>query len=100
MWAHKLFDGKTLWEHGAMTEASQDHTFATRFRIPRRMWDAYGRITARQGTDRTADLVAHVRTVIERDGDPADLADLAAADRELTERRSRKGGRPPKAKPE
>ncbi|MFE2407046.1 hypothetical protein ACFXDE_01745 [Kitasatospora sp. NPDC059408] len=82
-----------------MTEDS-DHTFATRFRIPRRMWDAYGRITDRQGTDRTADLVAHVRAVIQQHGTPEDLADLAAAEQELKERRSRKGGRPPKVKPE
>lgn len=80
-----------------MTDA--DHTFATRFRIPRRMWDAYGRITDRQGTDRTADLVAHVRAVIEQHGDDQDRADLAAADLELAERRSRKGGRPPKSAP-
>jgi hypothetical protein len=78
-----------------MTEDA-DHTFATRFRIPRRMWDAYGRITDRQGTDRTADLVAHVRDVIHEHGDDHDRAELAAADQELTERRSRKGGRPPK----
>lgn len=78
-----------------MTDAT-DHTFITRFRIPRPMWDAYGRITQRLSTDRTADLVAHVRAVIEEHGNEQDHADLAAADQELTARRSRKGGRPKK----
>jgi hypothetical protein len=76
---------------------SVDHTFTARFRCSRTMWEAYERVTARQGTDRTTDLVAHVRTVIEQHGDQHDLADLAAADQEVAERRSRKGGRPPKA---
>lgn len=78
-----------------MTDAT-DHTFITRFRIPRPMWDAYGRITQRLGTDRTADLVTHVRAVIEKHGDEQDLACLAAADQELAARRARKGGRPKK----
>jgi hypothetical protein len=75
---------------------ADDHTFATRFRIPRRMWDAYGRVTERLGTDRSADLVSHVRTQIARHGDDHDRAELAAAEQELAERRSRKGGRPGK----
>jgi hypothetical protein len=79
-----------------MAPDDKDHTFSTRFRIPRPMWDAYGRITQRLGTDRTADLVAHVRVVIEEHGDETDRRDLAAADQELAERRSRKGGRPKK----
>lgn len=74
----------------------KDHTFSTRFRIPRRMWDAYGRVAERLETDRTADLVDHVRAVIKDHGDARDLADLAAAEQELTERRARKGGRPKK----
>jgi hypothetical protein len=73
-----------------------DHTFVTRFRIPRRMWDAYGRVTERLGTDRSADLVDHVRTMVEQHGDTQDRADLAAAEQELAERRARKGGRPKK----
>lgn len=80
--------------------SEMDHTFITRFRIPRPMWDAYGRITQRLGTDRTADLVTHVRAVIEEHGDEQDRADLAAADQELAERRSRKGGRPKKEQTE
>jgi len=79
-----------------MTDAASDHTYATRFRIPRRMWDAYGRTTDRLGTDRTADLVDHVRATIKKHGDARDRADLVAAEVELAERRSRKGGRPPK----
>lgn len=78
-----------------MTPPDGDHTFATRFRLPRRMWDAYGRVLG--GRDRSADLLDHVRATIKERGDDRDLADLAAAEEELAERRSRKGGRPPKA---
>lgn len=74
----------------------KDHTFITRFRIPRPMWDAYGRVTERLGDDRTADLLGHVRAVIREHGTEQDLADLEAAEQELTERRARKGGRPRK----
>lgn len=81
-----------------MTEPAADHTYSTKFRIPRRMWDAYGRVTERLGTDRTADLLGHVRTVISEHGNDEDKAELAAAETELAERRSRKGGRPPQAK--
>ncbi|MFI6530501.1 hypothetical protein [Streptomyces uncialis] len=78
-----------------MTEPA-DHTYATRFRIPRRMWDAYGTAAARSGVDRSADLVDHVRTFIEQHGNEQELAELAAAEQELTDRRARKGGRPKK----
>lgn len=77
--------------------ADTDHTHHTRFRIPKPMWDAYGRVTERLGTNRSADLLDHVRARLKQHGDEQDLADLAAAEQELTERRSRKGGRPPKA---
>lgn len=73
-----------------------DHTHHTRFRIPRRMWDAYGRVTERLDTTRSADLLDHVRTTLQQHGDEQDLADLAAAEQELAERRARKGGRPRK----
>ena len=69
-------------------------TPTTPIRVPRSMWAAYGRICARLGRDRTEDLLAHMRRQIKRHGDEADLADLAAAEEELRERRSRKGGRP------
>jgi len=74
-----------------------DHTFVTRFRIPRRMWDAYGTAAARKGVDRSADLVNHVRDFIEQHGNDHERAELAAADQELAERRARKGGRPKKS---
>lgn len=73
---------------------SEDHTHHTRFRIPRVMWEAYGRVTDRLGTTRSARLLDHVRADIKAHGDERDLADLAAAEEELAERRSRKGGRP------
>ncbi|WAL93983.1 hypothetical protein [Streptomyces sp. Je 1-369] len=79
-----------------MAETSTDHTFSTKFRIPRRMWDAYGTAAGRQGIDRSADLVEHVRTFIQQHGDEHELAELAAAEEELAERRARKGGRPKK----
>lgn len=71
-------------------------TPTTPIRVPRLMWAAYGRVCARLGRDRTEDLLAHMRRQIKRHGEEQDLADLAAADAELAERRSRKGGRPRK----
>ena len=78
-----------------MPEAT-DHTFVTRFRIPRRMWDAYGTAADRQGIDRSTDLVDHVRDFIRTHGNAQELAELEAAEQELAERRARKGGRPKK----
>ncbi|OLT24380.1 hypothetical protein BJF79_13640 [Actinomadura sp. CNU-125] len=72
-------------------------TYITRFRVPRVMWEAYGRVAERIGVTRSADLLDHIRDVINAHGDEQDLADLARADRELSERRARKGGRPPKS---
>lgn len=66
-------------------------------RVPRPMWAAYERVCARLGRDRTEDITDHMRRRIKRHGDEQDLADLAAAEVELAERRSRKGGRPPKS---
>ena len=63
-------------------------------RVPRKMWDAYGRVVARMGKDRTEGLITHMRKMIKEFGDEADRADLEAAEDELRERRSRKGGRP------
>lgn len=76
--------------------SEMDHTFITKFRIPRRMWDAYGTAAAREGVDRSADLVDHVRSFIEQHGNEDERAELAAAEQELAERRARKGGRPKK----
>ncbi len=80
-----------------MSPPEADHTYTTKFRLPRRMWDAYGRIVGDR--ERSADLMDYVRRTIKERGTKADLADLAAAEEELDERHSRKGGRPPKAKP-
>lgn len=80
-----------------MAQDDKDHTFSTRFRIPKVMWDAYGRVTDRLGTDRSARLLDHIRSDINKHGDAEDLAALNAAERELTERRARKGGRPKKS---
>jgi len=66
-------------------------------RVPRLMWEAYNRVCARLGRDRTDDILDHIRGRIGAHGDARDLADLEAAEQELAERRSRKGGRPPKA---
>jgi hypothetical protein len=58
------------------------------------MWAAYGRVCTRLGRGRTEDLLDYMRRQIRRHGDETDRADLAAADEELRERRSRTGGRP------
>jgi hypothetical protein len=65
-------------------------------RVPLLLWDAYGRICGRLSTDRTADLLDHMRARIREHGDAQDIKDLEAAEVELAERRSRKGGRPPR----
>lgn len=75
-------------------------TPTTPIRVPRLMWAAYGRVCARLGRDRTEDLLAHMRRQVRRHGDEADLADLAAAETELAERRSRRGGRPRRTGPD
>lgn len=69
-------------------------TPTTPIRVPRLMWVAYGRVCARLGRDRTEDLISHIRQQLREHGDDQDLADLAAAEDELRERRARKGGRP------
>ncbi|MFD3917291.1 hypothetical protein [Streptomyces sp. NPDC058603] len=74
----------------------KDHTFATRFRVPKVMWEAYDRVTSRLDTDRSARLLDHIRADIKSHGDEQDLAALAEAEQELAERRARKGGRPKK----
>lgn len=74
------------------------HTYRAHFRIPRTMWEAFGRICARRGLTRTERLLDVIRADIANHGDARDRADLEAAERELAERRSRKGGRPPKKK--
>ena len=73
-----------------------DHTPVVHIRVPRAMWQAYGRVCGRLGAERTEDLLAHIRRQITRHGDDADRAALAEADAELAERRARKGGRPRK----
>ncbi len=73
-----------------------DHTPTVKIRVPRSLWSAYGRVSARKGRDRTEDLLTHMCRQIELLGDDTDRADLAAAEAELSERRARKGGRPRK----
>lgn len=70
------------------------HTKPKPIRVPDPLWHAYGRVTNRLNTDRTNDLLDHMRTKIKEHGSEQDLADLADAEQELAERRSRKGGRP------
>jgi len=82
-----------------MPDPAAGHTYQSRFRVPRTMWEAFGRVCQRRGLTRTERLLAVIREDIATHGDAKDLADLEGAERELTERRSRKGGRPPKKKP-
>ncbi|MEU1445494.1 hypothetical protein [Streptomyces mirabilis] len=79
-----------------MAADDKDHTFSTRFRIPKVVWDAYGTLTERLDTDRSARLMDHIRADFEAHGNSEELAALKAGERELAERRARKGGRPRK----
>jgi hypothetical protein len=51
-------------------------------------------VAVRLESNRTALLLEHIRADIREHGDAQDLADLDQAERELEERRARKGGRP------
>ena len=84
---------------GTQNAAEGRTTPVMNIRVPRKMWDAYGRVVARMGKDRTEALTAHMRKMIRDFGDEADREDLAAAETELAERRSRKGGRPRRQEP-
>jgi hypothetical protein len=66
-------------------------------RVPRLMWEAYDRVCGRLHRERTEDLLDRMRERIREHGDDRDKADLEAAEKELAERHSRKGGRPPKS---
>lgn len=75
-------------------EATPRHTRTRPIRVPGPLWDAYGRICERLDTDRTNDLLDHMRARVREHGDDQDRADLERAEEELAERRARKGGRP------
>lgn len=60
-------------------------------RVPKGMWQAFGRVCKKQGTSRTARIVEMISAEIRLHGDARDLADLEAAAEELKARRSRKG---------
>ena len=72
-----------------MTQRSR-HTPHQRIRIPDALWDAYGKVCERLETNRTGDLLDHMKARIRQYGTPEELAELAAAEQELSERRSRK----------
>ena len=73
-----------------------EHTPHITLRVPEAMRDAYRRVCEQLGVTRTDDLIEHIRRQIIEHGDAEAQAALAAADVELAERRSRKGGRPRK----
>jgi len=62
-------------------------TTATRpIRTALPIWEAYGRVCERLGTDRSADLRDHMAAQIREYGDEQDLADLEAGLKELADR--------------
>jgi predicted GIY-YIG superfamily endonuclease len=73
--------------------APRAHTQIRPFRVPDALWNAFGRFAEHKGTNRTALLLEYMRTEIGAHGDEQDIADLAAAEFELEERRSRRGRR-------
>ncbi|MFC4516397.1 MULTISPECIES: hypothetical protein [Streptomyces] len=73
---------------------SRDRAISLKFRTSPAWWDAHSRVAGRQGADRVADLLDHVRSVINERGDRQDLDALAASEQEVAERRARKGGLP------
>ncbi|MFF3660029.1 hypothetical protein [Streptomyces olivochromogenes] len=74
--------------------ASKRHTTPRPIRVPDPLWQAYGRVCSRLGSDRTNDVLEHMKARVLEHGTDEDKADLARAEQELSERRARKGGRP------
>lgn len=79
--------------------SSDDQTTKAKpIRVPQAMWEAYGEVCRQLGTDRTKDLLDHMRHQINEHGGEMALAKLAEAERELAERRARMHpGRPRKS---
>ncbi|MEO3856163.1 hypothetical protein [Acrocarpospora sp. B8E8] len=69
-------------------------------RIPHQMWTAYGNICKQLGTNRTADLLAHIRRQINSHGTARDLDLLAQADEEGARRHARISPGRPKNEPD
>lgn len=79
------------------TQKTDDHTPIRRFRAPDDLWEAYETVCKRAfSQDRAARLLDHMRADIREHGNPEELAKLELAEKEMTERRARKGGRPRK----
>lgn len=79
------------------TQNPDDHTPIHRFRAPKTLWEAYETVCRRAfSRERSEDLVEHMRTVVTEYGNAGELAKLELAEKELEQRRSRKGGRPRK----
>lgn len=73
------------------------HTPIRKLRASDPLWQAYESVCSRVfGETRSENLVAHVRAVIREHGNAEELALLEQDERELEERRGRKGGRPRK----
>ncbi|KAB2347372.1 hypothetical protein [Actinomadura rudentiformis] len=78
-----------------MTENSKTPTRP--IRVPIVIWEAYGRVCERLGTDRTSDLHQRMRDQILEHGSEEDRAALQQGEQELAERRARMHpGRPRK----
>lgn len=72
-------------------------TKARPIRVPEVLWAAYGKVCDRLGTNRTQDLLDHMRRQINRHGEEGELDALAAAEQEMADRRARMSpGRPRK----
>jgi hypothetical protein len=82
-----------------ITQKPDDHTPIRRVRVPKPLWDAYETVCKRAfSQERAARLLDHMRADIREHGTADELALLEQAEREMTERRARKGGRPRKEK--
>lgn len=85
------YDGDKTWGANRKWEPQ-----AARYVELSLMWDTFRKVTQRRGTDWEAELHDHVRAFVREHGAEHELAELAAAEEELAERRGRKGGRPRK----
>lgn len=85
------YDGDKAWGANRRWESE-----AARYVELSLMWDTFRKITQRQGTDWETELHDHVRDFLKQHGNEHELAEFAAAEQELAERRARRGGRPRK----
>jgi hypothetical protein len=82
---------------GSDADTAPRTTQSRQVRVADGAWQAYDQVCRRLGRTRAADILQHIRHMIETHGTAEERALLAAADAEVAERRARRGRRPRRA---